>query len=95
LNEKTIENEIRHYVRTRGGKCVKLHGSALSGKTTLDLIGHLDGRPFVCEVKRPGKKPSPYQAYELESFAAGGYIAVWADSLTAFVSKFSKAVRDE
>ena len=88
VSEKSVQDEIREFVVECCGFAHKLHGSALSGKTTLDLLGGWRGYPFVCEVKRPGECPTKYQLYELDRFRAGGYIAIWADSLAMFKHKF-------
>jgi hypothetical protein len=92
-SERAVQDNIRRYVLQRGGGCIKLHGNAVQGKTTLDLIGGLDGVPFVCEVKAPGKKPTKYQTYMLQKYASWGFAALWADSLEMFKTKWVELVR--
>jgi hypothetical protein len=89
MTEQNVQDAIRNYVRENGGFVIKLHGNALQGKSTLDLLGGLRGVPFVCEVKRPGERPTKFQAYVLARCAQHGYTAIWADSLQMFKDKFS------
>ena len=91
MTEGQVLRSIVNYVRCLGGFAIKLHGSAMSGKTTLDLIGSLGGKPFVCEVKRPGKRPTLYHQHQLKTFASGGYVALWADSLDMFKAKIHRS----
>ena len=66
--------------RLNGGKYVQLGKRGMS-----DLWGIVRGVHFECEVKRPGKKPTPEQIEWLNDCAAAGARAFWADSLEQFI----------
>lgn len=56
--EIDIENAFREWVRGRGGRTYKWTGS----RKKLDLIVvPVNGPIGLCEVKRPGGRPSPQQ----------------------------------
>lgn len=61
----------------------KLHGSAMQSGLP-DLLIVLRGLAVFCEVKRPGQKPTPLQAHQLQEWQAAGAVAFWADSLDVF-----------
>lgn len=66
-------------------RAVKRHGSAMGRRGTPDIDGCYNGLAFYLEVKRPGKTPTPLQAYELRQWAAAG-------AITACVTSAQEAV---
>lgn len=62
-------------LRERGAKVIKTHGGPFTPTGTPDLIGCVNGRAFVLEVKRPGQRPRRIQEYELEQWRKAGAIA--------------------
>lgn len=80
MTEKTIVKAIQRYVKKNGGKCYKLHGSRYQTAGAPDLIGIVQGTPFVVEVKRPisegGKQPTKLQQQELFEWGEQGF-ACW------------------
>lgn len=62
MNEKTIENKLRNEVKKLGGMAVKFFSFSFTGMPDRIVLlpgGHIR---FV-ELKSPGKKPTPRQAY--------------------------------
>ena len=60
--EKEIENEIKAYIKERGGLCYKIHGGDLYQETGIpDLLCCWGGLFFGIEVKDPQGKPSAIQ----------------------------------
>lgn len=62
-------------LRERGAKVIKVHGGPFTPTGTPDLVGCVNGRAFVLEVKRPGQRPRRIQEYELEQWRKAGAIA--------------------
>lgn len=60
--EKEIENEIKAYIKERGGLCYKIHGGDLYQENGIpDLLCCWGGLFFGIEVKDPQGKPSAMQ----------------------------------
>ena len=80
LLEKTIETQIKTYLKKRYGEKVyffKTHGGPYQKKGVTDLVGCLGGYFFGLEVKRPGEKPTELQSkHILDITEAGGVAAV-------------------
>ena len=72
--ESAIVTKIMKAVNAKQGcRLKKYHGSQF-GQLELDLYGVVNGRPAFVEVKRPGGKPSPRQAKEIETWASLGAV---------------------
>jgi len=81
MTEADIQRKIQAAIRSRGGKCIKIHGGPYSVAGTPDLIGVLNGRSFAIEVKKPGKHATTKQELELAAWAGQGWIAGVATSV--------------
>ena len=61
-DEKSVENEIKTYIKEHGGLCYKIHGGDLYQETGIpDLLCCWNGLFFGIEVKDPQGKPSAMQ----------------------------------
>ena len=61
-DEKSVENEIKSYIKEHGGLCYKIHGGDLYQETGIpDLLCCWYGLFFGIEVKDPNGKPSAIQ----------------------------------
>ena len=76
--EKEIENEIKAYIKERGGLCYKIHGGDLYQETGIpDLLVCWGGLFFGIEVKDPQGKPSAMQlAQGARIKKAGGHFII-------------------
>ena len=77
-NEKRIENEIKAFIKGRGGLCYKIHGGDLYQETGIpDLLVCWNGLFFGIEVKDPQGKPSLIQlAQGARIQKAGGHFII-------------------
>ena len=77
-DEKSVEDEIKAYIKERGGLCYKIHGGDLYQETGIpDLLCCWGGLFFGIEVKDPGGKPSAIQlAQGARIMKAGGHFLV-------------------
>lgn len=75
MSEAQLQRNIRKTIEGAGGKCYKLHGNVFGVAGQPDLIGSLNGVPFVLEVKLPGREATPKQQYELDGWRAQGWRA--------------------
>ena len=71
-------DRIRELLTVRGAKLIKLHGSAYMKKGNPDIIGVLNGIPFVVETKFLGGEISDKQDYELNEWQKSGTVVVRA-----------------
>ena len=61
-DEKSVEDQIKEYIKNCGGLCYKIHGGDLYQETGIpDLLCCWGGLFFGIEVKDPGGKPSAIQ----------------------------------
>lgn len=61
-DEKSVEDEIKAYIKDCGGLCYKIHGGDLYQETGIpDLLCCWGGLFFGIEVKDPQGKPSAIQ----------------------------------
>lgn len=85
--EKALDNKIIAYVRSQGGKAIKLNIAGVEMGTP-DILGSIpyEGRwiPFLVEDKAPGKYPSPIQTYRIEEWGARGFVTGFVSSLEDF-----------
>lgn len=84
MREKDVESHIKDYVRQQGGWVVKLHADGTQGMNTLDLLGSLNGKPFLVEVKKPNGRVRPHQTYLVERASTTGYVSGIVSSLKEF-----------
>ena len=77
-NEKSIEEDIKAYIKQCGGLCYKIHGGDLYQETGIpDLLCCWGGLFFGIEVKDPGGKPSAIQlAQGARIKKAGGHFLI-------------------
>ena len=92
--ETTITNNIIKAVnKLPKCKIQKVHGGPY-GHPTLDLIGAVDGRMFLLEVKAPGKKPTPRQMSTMEDWSNAGVYTGWVTSVDAALD-FINTIKSE
>ena len=77
-DEKSVEYEIKAYIKACGGLCYKIHGGDLYQESGIpDLLCCWGGLFFGIEVKDPGGKPSAIQlAQGVRIMKAGGHFLV-------------------
>lgn len=77
-DEKSVENEIKAYIKERGGLCYKIHGGDLYQENGIpDLLCCWNGLFFGIEVKDPQGKPSAMQlAQGTRIKKAGGHFII-------------------
>ena len=72
MREKTIEASLVGGVKRRGGMCPKFTSPGMDGMPDrLVLLPH--GRFCFVEVKAPGEKPRPLQAYRHKQLRRLGF----------------------
>jgi hypothetical protein len=91
MREKAVENQIkRHVAAFENSWALKLHGSAVTGKSFPDLLGSYRGQPFLVEVKGDGGEPSYGQLLWVERLRATGYVSGVVYSLDEFIALFNE-----
>ena len=60
---------------------LKLHGSACQRSGEPDLLIVHEGRAVLCEIKRPGRHPTPLQVVRLKAWRSAGAICGVARSV--------------
>ena len=75
MSEAQLQRRIQRAIAERGGKCYKLHGNVFGVAGQPDLIGTLNGVPFVLEVKLHTREATPKQQHELDGWRAQGWRA--------------------
>lgn len=75
MSEAQLQRRIQKAIAERGGKVYKLHGNVFGVNGQPDLIGALNGAPFVLEVKLHGREATPKQQHELDGWRAQGWRA--------------------
>lgn len=88
MTEKSVETEIKEYVAAHYGWVTKIHADGMQGKSTLDLLGSVFGKPFYVEVKKPGGVASPMQNFLVNRAQRTGFISGIVDDLDDFVVLF-------
>jgi hypothetical protein len=79
--EKTRVANIAKALRARGAWVAKIHGGMYGTSGIPDLLCCFHGAFVALEVKRPGNKPTPSQAAQLEGITrAGGRALVVHDA---------------
>lgn len=77
-DEKSVEDEIKQYIRECGGLCYKIHGGDLYQETGIpDLLCCWKGLFFGIEVKDPRGEPSAIQLVQGARIKkAGGHFLI-------------------
>lgn len=86
MREKSIENKIKTYLRSKGAYCVKYHGNKFSQVGVADLLVCYKGRFLAIEIKNDTGKTSPLQDANIEMVKQAGGIS--------FVARSVKDVKD-
>ena len=81
-SEKTVEKDCVKYAKSLGWMFRKQQGQGQRGKT--DRFFMKNGITVFVEFKRPGEKPTPKQANEIEMLREEGFQAEWFDSIGDF-----------
>ena len=88
-DEKSVEDQIKQYIKEHGGLCYKIHGGDLYQEVGIpDLLCCWKGLFFGIEVKDPQGKPSAIQlAQGARIKKAGGHfiIAKSLEDVTEYV----------
>lgn len=76
VTEKVFENNIKKYLDTLP-KCwyFKVHGGPYQKSGIPDIVGVYRGRFFGIEVKKPGEKATPLQAFIISQMIKAGGLA--------------------
>jgi Holliday junction resolvase len=83
--EATVIDQIKKWVKSHGGKVIKINQSGFSELGTPDLICMLPEKGmFMVEAKAKGKKPEPIQIQRIKEINQHGGRAFCADSLESF-----------
>jgi len=81
MREKSIENKIKAYLRSKGAYCVKYHGNQFSQVGVPDLLVCYKGRFLGIEIKNETGKTSPLQDVNIEAIRKSGGISFVARSV--------------
>ena len=74
--EKTFENKIKKYLKSKGAWYVKFFANAYTPSGIPDILVCLDGRFIAIEVKAENGEPSDLQEYNLKKIARAGGIGI-------------------
>ena len=92
--EAEITAAVRDYLRLVGAWELKVLGGLGQRPGVPDVLACVQGRFVAIEVKRPGRRPTPRQAAELEAIRAAGGIALVATSLDEVVEALRPLLGD-
>ena len=81
MREKSIENKIKAYLRSKGAYCVKYHGNQFSQVGVADLLVCYKGRFLAIEIKNETGKTSPLQDVNIQMVKDAGGISFVARSV--------------
>ena len=81
MREKSIENKIKAYLRSKGAYCVKYHGNQFSQVGVADLLVCYKGRFLAIEIKNETGKTSPLQDVNIKMVRDAGGISFVARSV--------------
>ena len=74
-NEKTFENKIKAFLKSKGAYFIKTHGDRFSRVGTPDILACVNGHFVAVEVKAENGKPSELQLYHLDEIRKAGGLA--------------------
>lgn len=83
--EAKVIEQIKKWVKDRGGMCVKIYQTGFSLVGFPDLAVILTKGTYFVEVKAAGKHPEPIQYQRIKEINEAGGRAFWCDSLKSFV----------
>lgn len=75
-SEKTYENKLKSFLKSKGAYFVKYFGCAFSQSGVPDILCCVNGKFLGIEVKASGGRPSALQLHNLKSIDAAGGIAL-------------------
>lgn len=78
--EKFIEARLKKAIEKRGGMCLKLVSPTMAGLPDRIILA-AGGKVVFVEVKAPGRKPRPLQAYVHRKLEALGFKVFVVDDL--------------
>ncbi len=81
MREKTIENKIKTYLKSKGAYFVKYHGNKFSQVGVPDILACYKGQFIAIEVKNETGKTSQLQDINLKLIRDAGGIAIVARSV--------------
>lgn len=81
MREKTIENQIKKYLKDKGAYCVKYHGNQFSQVGVADLLVCYKGKFLAIEIKNEIGKTSPLQEQNILMVKKAGGVSFVARSL--------------
>lgn len=81
MREKTVENAIKKYLKSKGAYVVKYHGNQFSQVGVPDLLVCYQGRFLGIEIKNETGKTSPLQDVNIEQIKKAGGISFVARSV--------------
>lgn len=81
MKEKTIENQIKKWLDSKGYWWMKVHGDLFQKSGVPDILACINGTFVGIEVKRPGGKVSELQKYQMEQIQKSGGVAFVAHSV--------------
>lgn len=80
--ETALQREIQRWVKSVGGKCIKVHGDEFTEEGTPDLVGVVPVRfvarqvtvlvPFALETKTGTNQPTKIQTYRMGEWSNAG-----------------------
>lgn len=73
--EKTFENKIKDYIKSKGGKPFKYFGCSYSEAGTPDILACVNGYFIAIEVKAQNGKASELQLVKIEEIRKAGGLA--------------------
>jgi Holliday junction resolvase len=80
MREKSVENDIKFYLFSKGIYHFKVHGSKFMEPGISDIIACVDGHFLGIEVKRPGAKNEQSEAQKIHernlTKSGGTYLVV-------------------
>lgn len=81
MKEKSIENKIKAYLKSKGAYYVKYHGNKFSQVGVPDILACYKGKFIAIEVKNEVGKTSQLQDINLKLIKDAGGIAIVARSV--------------
>jgi hypothetical protein len=85
-SEKNLSTAcIKRFRKEWGGEVLNVHGGGTSQAAGHpDLLGCLRGRFVACELKQPGKVPTPLQMKRLRDWGRAGALIGWVTTEVEF-----------
>lgn len=74
--EKTFENKVKSYLKSKGAWVVKFFANGYTQKGVPDLLCCLNGRFLAIEIKSENGRPSPLQLYTIDEIKKANGLAL-------------------